>query len=160
GPAAGLLGEAGPALPVRQEPRQTGLPAERMLPLVQDHVMPALSGDPRSLEPARTAADDHDPLALLRRPERELPLAPRLGRAEAGDVELPRAPRRAPLVAADALDDLVEAPLARLVRPRRVRQEGTAESDQVDLAVPNRGVGVQRVREAADSDHGNRDRRL
>ncbi len=73
---------------------------------------------------------------------------------QAGDVALARDPRFASLVAADAPDDLLQAPVARLVGKLGVGEERAAERDQVDPALGDRAVRQARVHDPAGPDHG------
>ena len=99
--------------------------------------MASLGGDPRRLEPGRTATHDEDATRLGRRRESvaaPLPLAPGRRVDQARDPVVARSPAPAQLVARDARPDLVGPPRPRLGHEMRVGDLAADDADEVGVA--------------------------
>ncbi len=140
------------------EGREPQSPADPVALVHDGDAVPALGGDPRSLEPARTGTDHDDVLRRRSADERHerLVAQSRVDRADGRGV--PEVLLHA-YVAVDARADLFAAPLFQLGDERGIGQQLTAHRDEVRDALGDHPLADFR-QHAADGDDGDGHRAL
>ena len=116
--------------------------------------MPAPGEDLRGLQSARTAANDEPaPLRVGRKQRPKTPVSTRDRVDRAADRETAIKAVDTRLVAANAVNDLVFAPLRRLAGPVRVGQQRARNRNDIGLAVRDDRGGLHRILEATTDEH-------
>ena len=136
---------------------QVDLAAELLVPLGECHAMAALGENGRRLHPGRPPADDEPAGGRIRSdqcPRPETALTAGAGIDRACDRQALEDATDAALVAADAMDELLLAPVAHLVRELGVGDLRARHRDHVRLARREDLLREPRVLDAADGEHG------